>query len=58
MDKMPKFVSLCCPIEDFKYILISFNLLKLRSHEATVIGRVKNILKTVSTFEQVFVNEN
>jgi len=48
MDKMPEFVNLCCLIKNLKYILISFNLLKLCSHEATVrLDRVKNILKAI-----------
>jgi len=58
MNKMSKFVSLRCLIEDLKYVLINFNLLKFRSHEATVTGRVKNILKAILTFGQVSVNEN
>ena len=48
--------SLFCVIVERKYVLISFNLEKLRSADATVTGIVNKIPKAVVTFGNTSCN--
>jgi hypothetical protein len=50
IDSIPKFVRRSCPNVERRWFFIIFSLLKLRSQEATVTGRVRKILRTISMF--------
>jgi hypothetical protein len=43
IERVAKFVNLSCDIADRRYDLISFTLLKERSHDATETGNVNKI---------------
>jgi len=53
IDNIAELVNLFCDMVDRKYVLVSFNLLKERSPEATVTGMVRNNLYAVIKFGQV-----
>jgi len=50
MDKIAKLLSRSCPIDDLKYVLISFSFDKLRSPLATVMGMGSRVLRAMLKF--------